>query len=461
MNDLVLKGGRVVDPAQGLDKVTDIAFAGGKVAAIGDDLSGKDVRDVAGKIVSPGLIDLHTHVYWGGTSLGVEAELLARTGGVTTFVDAGSAGPGNFHGFRKHVIEPSPVRILPYLNVAFPGIFAFSKTVMVGENADMRLIDPREAVRVAREHKDLVLGIKVRVGRSASGDSGVKPLDIALDVAEEVGLPVMAHLDAPPPSRREVVDRLRPGDILTHCFRPFPNAPVRPDGKVREEILAARARGVIFDIGHGGGSFGFGTTRGMLAAGLPARRHLLRRARDLDRGAGLRPADHHVQVPVPGRRPADGDQARDAERRRGHQAARPRHPEGGRHRRGHGDRASERQVRLCRFDRRAHDGRQAAALGRRGAGGSLVASGVIDEPEDQPKQPSSPACLAHEADDAYMGFATKAEIAAFLAALTAAERAGRPHAEMLRQMLPKIRDDDLHRELTAKLKAQESAESGT
>ena len=133
MNDLVLKGGRLVDPSQGIDKVTDIAFAGGKVAAIGDNLSGTDTRDVKGKIVSPGLIDLHTHVYWGGTSLGVEAELLARTGGVTTSIDAGSAGPGNFHGFRKHVIEPSPVRILPFLNIAFPGIFAFSKTVMVGE----------------------------------------------------------------------------------------------------------------------------------------------------------------------------------------------------------------------------------------------------------------------------------------------------------------------------------------
>jgi dihydroorotase len=267
MNDLVLKGGRVVDPSQGLDKVTDIAFASGRIAAIGVGLAGKDVRDVKGKIVSPGLIDLHTHVYWGGTSLGVEAELLARSGGVTTFIDAGSAGPGNFPGFRRHVIEPSPVRILPYLNVAFPGIFAFSKAVMVGENSDMRLIDAREAVRVAREHRDLVLGIKVRVGRSASGDSGVKPLDIALEVAEELGLPVMAHLDAPPPSRREVIDRLRPGDILTHCFRPFPNAPVRADGSVRDEVLAARSRGVIFDIGHGGGSFGFGTTRAMLAAG--------------------------------------------------------------------------------------------------------------------------------------------------------------------------------------------------
>ncbi|MDP2332537.1 MAG: amidohydrolase/deacetylase family metallohydrolase [Reyranella sp.] len=267
MNDLVLKGGRVVDPSQGLDKVTDIAFAGGKVSVVGDGLTAKDTRDVAGKIVSPGLIDLHTHVYWGGTSLGVEAELLARTGGVTTSIDAGSAGPGNFHGFRRHVIEPSPVRILPFLNVSFPGIFAFSKTVMVGESADMRLLDPREAVRVAREHKDLVLGIKVRVGKSASGDSGIMPLDIALDVAEETGLPLMAHLDAPPPARHEVVSRLRPGDILTHCFRPFPNAPVRADGRVRDEIIAARGRGVIFDIGHGGGSFGFGTTRGMLAAG--------------------------------------------------------------------------------------------------------------------------------------------------------------------------------------------------
>ena len=267
MNDLVLKGGRVIDPSQGIDKLTDIAFADGKVAAIGDGLSGEDTRDVSGKIVSPGLIDLHTHVYWGGTSLGVEAELVARSGGVTTFIDAGSAGPGNFHGFRKHVIEPSPVRILPYLNVSYPGIFAFSKTVMVGESADMRLLDPREAVRVALEHKDLVLGIKVRVGKSASGDSGIMPLDIALDVAEETGLPMMAHLDAPPPSRHEVVSRLRPGDILTHCFRPFPNAPVQADGRVRDEILAARARGVIFDIGHGGGSFGFGTTRKMLAAG--------------------------------------------------------------------------------------------------------------------------------------------------------------------------------------------------
>jgi dihydroorotase len=267
MNDLVLKGGRVIDPAQNIDRVTDIAFAGGKVAAIGDNLSGKDTRDVTGKVVCPGIIDLHTHVYWGGTSLSVAAEPLARSGAVTTFIDAGSSGPGNFLGFRKHVIEPSPVRILPFLNVSFPGIYAFSKTVMVGESQDLRLLDARECVRVAKEHRDIILGIKVRCGKGTSNELGAAPLQVAVEVAEECGLPVMAHLDYPPPTRIETFELLRPGDILTHCFRPFPNAPSTSDGRVREEVLEARRRGIIFDIGHGAGSFGFKTARAMLDQG--------------------------------------------------------------------------------------------------------------------------------------------------------------------------------------------------
>ena len=131
----------------------------------------------------------------------------------------------------------------------------------------MRLLDLRECRRVAEENRDLVVGIKVRVGKTASGNSGVAPLDMALEVADDLGLSVMCHLDFPPPSRLEVVTRLRPGDVLTHCFRPFPNSPVAPSGGVREEIAAARERGVIFDIGHGGGSFGFATARKMLEAG--------------------------------------------------------------------------------------------------------------------------------------------------------------------------------------------------
>lgn len=270
-HDLILRGARVIDPSQNIDRVTDVRFTNGRVAAIGDQLAagaGTEVRELGGTIVTPGLIDLHTHVYWGGTSIGVDAVALARSSATATFVDAGTAGPANMMGFRKHIIEPAlPVRILPLINLSFPGIFAFSPTVMVGECEDLRLLDMKECVRVAREHADLVIGVKVRVGRGASGASGVAPMEMALEVAEELGLPLMAHLDHPPPSRLDVMSRLRRGDILTHCFRPFPNAPSMPGGGVRPEVAAARERGVIFDIGHGGGSCGFGTSRAMLAAG--------------------------------------------------------------------------------------------------------------------------------------------------------------------------------------------------
>src|ERR1043165_6915319 len=145
--DLILKGGRVIDPSQNIDRVTDVAFSGGKVAKVGDGLSdATETRDVKGYIVTPGLIDLHTHVYWGGTSLGIDAEDFCRQSGVTTAIDTGSAGPGNFAGFRKHVIERSAVRILAFLHVSFAGIFGFSRRVMVGESEELRLMAPRDAV---------------------------------------------------------------------------------------------------------------------------------------------------------------------------------------------------------------------------------------------------------------------------------------------------------------------------
>ena len=268
--DLVLRGGRVVDPSQKLDAVTDVAFSGGKVAAVGNALkvdAGTDVRDVSGYIVTPGLIDLHTHVYWGGTSLGIDAEEFCRTSGVTTAIDTGSAGPGNFAGFRKHVIEPSQVRILAYLHVSHAGIYGFSHRVMVGESEEIRLMNPIDAVQVADANRDLIVGIKVRVGRTSSGASGIVPLQIALEVANEVGMPLMCHIDHPPPTYEEVVSLLRPGDVLTHAFRPFPNAPCTAQGTVKQVVLQARERGVLFDIGHGRGSFAFKTARAMLANG--------------------------------------------------------------------------------------------------------------------------------------------------------------------------------------------------
>jgi dihydroorotase len=268
--DLVLKNGHVIDPASGLDGIADVGFSGGKVAAVGANLGGaRETRDVAGLIVAPGLIDLHTHVYWGGTSLGVDADDFCRRNGVTTSVDAGSAGPGNFPGFRKHVIETAQVRILAYLHVSYAGIFGFSRRVMVGESQDMRLMAPEDCVEAVEANRDVIVGVKVRIGRNAGGTSGIAPLEVALQAADEAGVPVMCHIDFPPPNYADTVAMLRPGDVLTHAFRPFPNAPLTAQGKILPQVIAARERAVIFDIGHGMGSFAFKTARAMLANGFP------------------------------------------------------------------------------------------------------------------------------------------------------------------------------------------------
>ncbi len=269
--DLTLRRGRLLDPATGHDGMADIAFQDGRVAAIGDAAAGpaRQERDVAGHLVIPGMIDFHTHVYWGGTSISINADALARRCGTTTWLDVGSAGPGNFPGFRKHVIEPSATRILAYLHVSHAGIFAFSRSVMVGESGDIRLMDPETCARVALENPDVIRGVKVRVGANTSGVNGIAPLHHAIEAADRAGLPVMCHIDRPPPRYVDVLAVLRPGDVLTHCYKPFPNAPVTADGRVKEALWAAREKGVMFDIGHGAGSFDFDVVRAMLAGGFP------------------------------------------------------------------------------------------------------------------------------------------------------------------------------------------------
>lgn len=269
MHDLIISGGRVIDPSQGIDAITDVAFSDGTVAALGDDITEPAARtiDATGHIVSPGLIDMHAHVYWGATYLSVDAERVARQSGTTTFIDAGTAGAGTFAGFRKHIIEPSPLRIIAFLNISHPGIYGYGPGFMVGESADLRLLHPRACIDVAREHSDLIVGVKVRLGGNVSGDLGVTPLDLAIEAAEELKLPVMVHIGPTPPHRRDILERLRPGDILTHCCRMFPNALVDAERNIRAEVEAARERGVIYDVGHGRGSFDFTVAQAMIDNG--------------------------------------------------------------------------------------------------------------------------------------------------------------------------------------------------
>jgi dihydroorotase len=269
--DLVLKGGRVLDERNGVDAVLDVAVKAGRIAAVGKDLAARasSVEDVGGAIVAPGLIDIHTHVYHKATSLSVDPGFIARRSATTTLVDAGSAGAGNYDGFRDYVMAHSSYRIFAFLNISFPGIFGFDKGVTIGEATLRHMLPVDRCVAKIEANRDRIVGVKVRIGGPVTGEFGLGALELALEAANAVGLPLMTHIGTAPPSYADVVSKLRPGDILTHCFRPAPNSALGPDGKVLRAVREARERGVLFDIAHGMGAFGYETTEGALQDGFP------------------------------------------------------------------------------------------------------------------------------------------------------------------------------------------------
>ena len=269
--DRVLKGGRVLDERHGLDENLDVGIKSGRIAALGRSLptEGAKVEDVTGALVVPGLIDIHTHVYHKATSLSVDPGMIARRSATTTLVDAGSAGAGNYDGFRDYVMAISPYRIFAFLNVSFPGIFGFDKGLFIGEATLREMLPVDRCVAKIEENRDRIVGVKVRIGGPVTGELGLGALELALEAAEAVKLPLMAHIGTAPPSYADVVSMLRPGDILTHCFRPDPNSALGPDGKLLPQVRAARERGVLFDIAHGMGAFGYHSTEGALEQGFP------------------------------------------------------------------------------------------------------------------------------------------------------------------------------------------------
>jgi dihydroorotase len=267
--DLVLSGGRVIDERNGIDGKFDVAIARGRIAAVAPTLDSGEatVRDVTGLIVVPGLIDIHTHVYHKATSLSVDPGLVARRSAVTTLVDAGSAGAGNYDGFRDYVMAHSPYRILAFLNISYPGIFGFDKGLFIGEATLAEMLPVDRCVAKVEANRDRIIGIKVRIGGAASEPLGLGALRLALEAAEQSRLPLMAHIGGPPPSYAEVVSMLRPGDILTHCYRPAPNSALGEDGRILPAIREARERGVLFDVAHGMGAFGYASVEAALAEG--------------------------------------------------------------------------------------------------------------------------------------------------------------------------------------------------
>jgi dihydroorotase len=263
---VLIRGGRVLDTLQGLDDVRDVRIEGGRVAAVGADLrpaAGEEVLDARGLLVTPGLIDLHVHVFPGASHYGIEPDTHCLATGTTTVVDAGSAGALTFGAFRKYVIEVSDTRILPFLNIGATGMLSPD----VGELEDLRFVDKRKALQTIEANRGLIRGVKARLSRELVGQNARAALLIARETAEAVRLPLMVHPGDTPITLEEILDALRPGDVLTHCFHGREEG-VLDQARVRPEARQAAERGVIFDVGHGRGSFSFATARGALAQGL-------------------------------------------------------------------------------------------------------------------------------------------------------------------------------------------------
>lgn len=255
--DLLLKDGILVDPARGLHAARDVAFRDGRVAAVEASIPRSEagaVVECAGRYVAPGLIDLHVHVFWGVSHYGIMPDPHCVAKGVTTAVDAGSAGADTFPGFRKFILEASATRLFAHLNISSQGMLSEA----VGELQDLRYASVSRAVETIERNRDLLLGVKVRLTRHSlvSEAAGMKPLYLAREAADRVGLPLMVHpQDAWCDTVDEILAVLRPGDILTHCFHGMRGGILDDDGHVRPAAREAMERGVIFDVGHGQGSF--------------------------------------------------------------------------------------------------------------------------------------------------------------------------------------------------------------
>ncbi len=270
-SDLLIQGGTLVDPAQGVNAVRDVVFVDGEVTDVGENLAATEAREVidaSGRYVTPGLIDVHVHVFPGVSFLGVEPDPTCLARGVTTVVDAGSAGADTFPGFRKYVIEVSQTRILAQLNISSQGMLSRH----VGEFALPEYADVDACCRMIEQHRDLILGVKVRLTKNSivAQSAGMTPLHRAREAADAAGLPIMVHPQAAwCDSIDDILKVMKKGDILTHTFHGSACGIMDGDsGKVRASVLDAIERGVIFDVGHGAGSFSWDVVEAAMAEGV-------------------------------------------------------------------------------------------------------------------------------------------------------------------------------------------------
>lgn len=263
MYDLLIKGGRVLDPTQGLNEELDVALEGGKIVKVARNLSpteAREILEVKGKLVTPGLIDMHVHVFAGISHYGVDVDPGCLAKGVTTALDAGSAGSQTFPGFRRYIIDVCATRLFALLNISAIGMITGSEsTPAVGELEEIKYLHAGAAIQTIEANRDVILGVKVRLSSflARDGKNERQALKLAREAADAVQLPLMIHTPGSSLPIEDILETMKSGDILTHCFHGRQAGILDEQGKVRPAVRKAIERGVMLDVGHGVGSFTF------------------------------------------------------------------------------------------------------------------------------------------------------------------------------------------------------------
>ena len=289
--DLVLKGGEVIDPGQGLRGLRDVAFRDGKVASVAATIPAEDSRravDVSGKVVTPGLIDIHGHYFEHIVPWATSADRACLPNGVTTTVDAGSSGWTHFDGFKEFILRREKTRLMALINLSALGMMSsgrdgtYGPTVgisggprmllpqdFVGELQDLRYAQVEEVARCIQDNPNVALGVKIRIDSQISGEANAIPaLERARRVADIAGCFVMVHVARAPIALGHVLEYLRPGDVVTHIFHSAENNVLDAKGKVRTEVSEAKSRGIVMDTGAARGNFGVRVSQAAIGQGL-------------------------------------------------------------------------------------------------------------------------------------------------------------------------------------------------
>ena len=253
--DLLITGGTVIDPSQNLHEVREVGISGTQIVDLEslESYSAKKTLDASGLIVTPGLIDLHAHVYKRHVPISIDADATSLAGGVTTVLDAGSAGSYNFEGFKHDVIDRVDTEVLGLVNLSCIGLVA----AHYGELMDVRYADPDGVVETIQRFPNEAVGVKIRAGAHiiGSGQQGWDNFKKAVQAARDSETWLMIHIGECPMALSEMMPHLQPGDCITHCFKGGSTTVLNQEGRIHSELATARDNGIIFDIGHGFGSF--------------------------------------------------------------------------------------------------------------------------------------------------------------------------------------------------------------